>query len=167
MMIPFSLQCEKCGEFMYRGKKFNSRKEDVHGEDYLGIRKYRFYIKCVRARVCRSFCRLCVFLLARESRCLAARRPGRPLAARALLPVMGPTATKRPTNARRLRAPGAAARAGASLAQMRSRSRPTPRRATSDAPRPIPTVTSYSRTGRRTRVLSPPLPCRSRRVAPF
>ncbi|CAM9778246.1 unnamed protein product [Ascophyllum nodosum] len=47
MMIPFSLQCNTCGEFMYRGKKFNSWKEDCIGEDYLGIRKYRFYIKCV------------------------------------------------------------------------------------------------------------------------
>lgn len=46
MMIPFSMQCNKCGEFMYRGKKFNSRKEDVIGDDYLGVRKYRFYIKC-------------------------------------------------------------------------------------------------------------------------
>lgn len=46
MMIPFSLQCLKCGEYMYRGKKFNSRKEDIQDDMYLGIRKYRFYIKC-------------------------------------------------------------------------------------------------------------------------
>lgn len=32
---------------LLRGKKFNSWKEDCIGEDYLGIRKYRFYIKCV------------------------------------------------------------------------------------------------------------------------
>ncbi|KAJ1448009.1 hypothetical protein M885DRAFT_540646 [Pelagophyceae sp. CCMP2097] len=46
MMIPFSMQCMKCGEFMYRGKKFNSRKEDIQDDLYLGIRKFRFYIKC-------------------------------------------------------------------------------------------------------------------------
>jgi hypothetical protein len=25
MMIPFNIQCDTCGEFMYRGKKFNMR----------------------------------------------------------------------------------------------------------------------------------------------
>jgi hypothetical protein len=29
MMIPFNMRCNTCGEFMYRGKKFNSKKEDV------------------------------------------------------------------------------------------------------------------------------------------
>ena len=46
MMLPFSLQCKTCGNFMYRGKKFNSKKEDALDENYLGIRKVRFYIKC-------------------------------------------------------------------------------------------------------------------------
>ncbi|KAG9413212.1 Coiled-coil domain-containing protein 94 [Aphanomyces cochlioides] len=46
MMLPFSIQCNACGEFMYQGKKFNSRKEDVLDEDYFGIRIYRFYIRC-------------------------------------------------------------------------------------------------------------------------
>jgi hypothetical protein len=47
MMLPMTLQCNRCGEFMYKGKKFNSKKEDCKGEDYMGIRRFRFYIKCV------------------------------------------------------------------------------------------------------------------------
>ena len=47
MMLPFSLQCLTCGEFMYRGKKFNCMKEDVDGDRYLGILKIRFNIKCI------------------------------------------------------------------------------------------------------------------------
>ena len=38
-------RCKTCGEYIYKGKKFNARKEDVENESYLGIRIYRFYIK--------------------------------------------------------------------------------------------------------------------------
>jgi len=37
LMAPFSMQCATCGEFIYKGKKFNARKEDAVGEDYLGL----------------------------------------------------------------------------------------------------------------------------------
>jgi hypothetical protein len=47
-MAPFNMKCKTCGEYIYKGKKFNARKEDVENEDYLGIRIYRFYIKCTR-----------------------------------------------------------------------------------------------------------------------
>lgn len=45
LMAPFNMRCATCGEYIYKGKKFNARKEDVENEDYLGIRIYRFYIK--------------------------------------------------------------------------------------------------------------------------
>lgn len=46
VMVPFSLRCTTCGEFIYKGRKFNARKETVEG-DYLGIPIFRFYIRCV------------------------------------------------------------------------------------------------------------------------
>lgn len=42
------MRCVTCGEYIYKGKKFNARKEDVEDQTYLGIRIYRFYIKCTR-----------------------------------------------------------------------------------------------------------------------
>lgn len=47
-MAPFSLRCVSCGEYMYRGRKFNARKETPPGERYLGIQIFRFYIRCTR-----------------------------------------------------------------------------------------------------------------------
>jgi hypothetical protein len=48
LAIPFSMTCTACNEFMYKGRKFNAKKETVIGETYLGLKIFRFYIKCTR-----------------------------------------------------------------------------------------------------------------------
>ncbi|OWK12017.1 CCDC94 [Cervus elaphus hippelaphus] len=48
LMAPFNMRCKTCGEYIYKGKKFNARKETVQKESYLGLPIFRFYIKCTR-----------------------------------------------------------------------------------------------------------------------
>ncbi|CAG8451735.1 3526_t:CDS:2 [Ambispora leptoticha] len=48
LMTPYAMRCETCGEYIYKGKKFNARKETVEGETYYSIKIFRFYIKCPR-----------------------------------------------------------------------------------------------------------------------
>ncbi|PHH55870.1 Coiled-coil domain-containing protein 94 [Ceratocystis fimbriata CBS 114723] len=48
LMAPFAMRCTSCGEFIYRGRKFNSRKVTPQEERYLGIQIYFFHIKCTR-----------------------------------------------------------------------------------------------------------------------
>jgi len=46
LMAPCNMKCTTCGEYIGIGKKFNARKEDVDDMNYLGLRIYRFYIRC-------------------------------------------------------------------------------------------------------------------------
>ncbi|ELR05265.1 hypothetical protein VC83_08767 [Pseudogymnoascus destructans] len=47
LMAPFSMKCIACGEYIYKGRKFNARKETTD-EKYLSITIFRFYIRCTR-----------------------------------------------------------------------------------------------------------------------
>lgn len=70
LMAPFSMRCNKCGEYVCKlpfrvasacrpesrltcgvgkGKKFNARKETAVGEEYYGIKIFRFYIVSLAA----------------------------------------------------------------------------------------------------------------------
>ncbi len=46
-MAPFTMKCATCGEYIYKGRKFNAEKE-ITEEKYLNISIFRFYIKCTR-----------------------------------------------------------------------------------------------------------------------
>ena len=47
LMAPFSMKCTSCGEYIYKGRKFNARKETTD-ERYISISIFRFYIRCTR-----------------------------------------------------------------------------------------------------------------------
>lgn len=49
LMAPFSMRCTTCGEYIYKGRKFNARKETTDMK-YLTVTIFRFYIKCTQCR---------------------------------------------------------------------------------------------------------------------
>lgn len=60
-----NFRCNTCRGYIYKGKKFNSRKENVDEEFYLGLRIFRFYIKCPTcvAEIAFKVCMPCYTLL--------------------------------------------------------------------------------------------------------
>ncbi|EFO92071.1 hypothetical protein CRE_26014 [Caenorhabditis remanei] len=46
VMVPFNIQCNSCSEHIYKGRKFNMNREKVEEETYLGLKLFRFYMKC-------------------------------------------------------------------------------------------------------------------------
>jgi len=46
MMLPMTMRCTTCGNYLYIGTKFNMRKETCMNEEYLTIKIYRFYFRC-------------------------------------------------------------------------------------------------------------------------
>lgn len=48
LMMPFTVRCTTCGEYVYKGRKFNARKETCWGETYLGVQIFRFYVRCTQ-----------------------------------------------------------------------------------------------------------------------
>lgn len=49
-MLPMNIRCSKCGEFMYKGTKFNTKMEQIQGYTYKGIDLFRFYYRCTNCR---------------------------------------------------------------------------------------------------------------------
>lgn len=45
-MLPMSIQCSNCGDYMFQGTKANSHKEIAYEQFYLGLPVFRFYIHC-------------------------------------------------------------------------------------------------------------------------
>ncbi|RCI07440.1 hypothetical protein L249_4547 [Ophiocordyceps polyrhachis-furcata BCC 54312] len=55
IMAPFTMRCMTCGEFIYRGTKFNARKETNPDEKYFAIQVVFLHIKCTRCSAAITF----------------------------------------------------------------------------------------------------------------
>jgi len=48
IMLPFNVCCSNCNTYMYRGRKFNGKKEEGADPDYVGTKIIRFHFRCER-----------------------------------------------------------------------------------------------------------------------
>lgn len=48
LMAPFTMRCLTCGEYVYKGKKFNARKETAVGEKL--VARYKCYLVSVGSK---------------------------------------------------------------------------------------------------------------------
>lgn len=46
-MIPFDVFCLFCRNIIFKGTKINAIKEKIEKEDYIKIKIFRFYFKCI------------------------------------------------------------------------------------------------------------------------
>lgn len=51
---PFTIKCTKCSEYIVKNKRHNAIKEIAIGEDFHGVKSYRFYIKCTNCKITMS-----------------------------------------------------------------------------------------------------------------
>ena len=50
-MLPMTICCTKCGEFIGKGTKYNCRLEVANNKSYLGIKVWRLYMKCTSCSI--------------------------------------------------------------------------------------------------------------------